>query len=725
MALTQQTFLGASIRGFNASMGWGSQASTCTVELVEDPVNGDNFDPPRVGTAVNFDYDGWHFGGLLQSYSQQYGQQGNPVFSVQIQDPRELLAGVQLILNDYTGGTGGVPNLYNIYGYLEALYGFGGSQVNKAGIPWWLVRDSFWNLQLAKPIYFRGAYFRFDPFVNLGLLPNYYRIPGDSISVLDYVQNICEAIACDFAVEMYPYSNSETSAVNLIQVRLIRRNIVPANNAINRFVRDTEGAVTKSSGYELSNEVTSRFVVGGKINSMYFQDRVTYNNETQYDDTIVPYWGYDAYDRLVIGRGNFNGATGKEYQFTLDGRPIAVQTGKTALVFYNTDLAEMHAARAGQESWEAFLGFHNSIPTSIHFGKSDLIGITDGNMNQELITALSNAKSSGADDLPKRAGVEFIETGHSTLRSQFVMEEGRRKLVGKVYSYIRKFATEYYGKKFMVRIPFVAGAWIPESNIIRLSMTPTQTGYVPEENWGIAVYKGYLPFNPEKFTDAQNKLYPYAGFVAIPKTGSSHFAFDKLSPKSFILDQYPNQSLGRMRENLYIKATVEENLVFINKRTMFGPRAVMVLDGPIADNVENTELESTLMIDELKNWLLEEPTVLSSGVVEQWASDFAVLAGADWNWKPKEADFMIPAMCAVPLENQILRYGPWYISNTAGKAEFENDSSLVPWNFGNFTAMNQAGWAKVTNALTSQQSHEQGQVEYPGVPTLTFGESPD
>jgi hypothetical protein len=127
------------------------------------------------------------------------------------------------------------------------------------------------------------------------------------------------------------------------------------------------------------------------------------------------------------------------------------------------------------------------------------------------------------------------------------------------------------------------------------------------------------------------------------------------------------------------------------------------------------------MINELKRWLLEEPTTITSAQADQWASDFAVLAGADWNWKPREADFQIPAMCAVPLESQILRYGPWYISNTAGKVEFENDSSLVPWNFGNYTAMNNAGWAKVTSALTSQQSHEQGQVEYPGVPTLSLG----
>ena len=178
MSFTQQTFLGASIRKFSATIGWGSQTSTLTVGLVEDPANSDSFNPPIMGSAVVFSYDDWQFGGILQSYQRDFGQQGNPVYSVQVEDPRELLSGVQLILQDYSGSTYGIENMYNIYGYLEALYGFGGSQSNESGIPWRLIRDAFYALQLAQPIYFRGSYFLFDPFFGLDFLPSYYRIGG-------------------------------------------------------------------------------------------------------------------------------------------------------------------------------------------------------------------------------------------------------------------------------------------------------------------------------------------------------------------------------------------------------------------------------------------------------------------------------------------------------------------------------------------------------------------
>ena len=174
MTFEQTTFLGASICNYNASVGWGNQVSTLSVELVEDPANGDSFDPPVVGSPVYFDYDGWKFGGLLQSYSRRYGQGGNPLISVQVQDPRTLLEGVQLIINDYSS-TVSVANLYNVYGYLESTYGFGGSLVNDTGIPWKYVRDAFIAMQITNPISFRGERFWFFPFQLMNMLPDCQR----------------------------------------------------------------------------------------------------------------------------------------------------------------------------------------------------------------------------------------------------------------------------------------------------------------------------------------------------------------------------------------------------------------------------------------------------------------------------------------------------------------------------------------------------------------------
>ena len=215
----QQTFLGASLRSFNVSAGFGDSSSTMGIELVNDEYNksdgtamgkgddvyhsgiNDNFNPPVVGSPVFFkfgknfatveqafrkDFDqlystptnridtlkvpanpfplittalpikyrdsghylvekdniagtatwmdksilldpntNWRgfahftFGGILQSYTENRSEGGNPLYSVKLTDPREILANTQLMLNNYAGTTFNNKNLYNLYGFLE------------------------------------------------------------------------------------------------------------------------------------------------------------------------------------------------------------------------------------------------------------------------------------------------------------------------------------------------------------------------------------------------------------------------------------------------------------------------------------------------------------------------------------------------------------------------------------------------------------------------------
>lgn len=165
----QQTFLGASIRSFNINAGYGDSVSTLSVDLVNDEFNTsdgsgigisdsddvyhngvlDRFAPPPVGSPVFFkfgtkkasvnesyknlyddiynnnvavnSYAKFHlcFGGILQSYVQNRGPGGNPLYSVQVVDPREILSNVTLILNNYSGTTFNNANMFNIYGFLE------------------------------------------------------------------------------------------------------------------------------------------------------------------------------------------------------------------------------------------------------------------------------------------------------------------------------------------------------------------------------------------------------------------------------------------------------------------------------------------------------------------------------------------------------------------------------------------------------------------------------
>lgn len=168
----QQTFLGASIRNFNINAGFGDSSSTLNIELVNDEYNKsdqtgygsgddiyhngqyDDFKPPPIGSPVFFKFgkrkssvdqafcglykeiystieggggdcdeditkNSFCFGGILQSVIENRGQGGDPLFSVQVVDPREILSNVTIIMNDYGESVLDTHNLFNLYGFLE------------------------------------------------------------------------------------------------------------------------------------------------------------------------------------------------------------------------------------------------------------------------------------------------------------------------------------------------------------------------------------------------------------------------------------------------------------------------------------------------------------------------------------------------------------------------------------------------------------------------------
>ena len=59
------------------------------------------------------------FGGILQTYTQSRSPAGNPLYTVNVVDPREILSNVTLILNNYAGPTYEQKNVLNLYGFLE------------------------------------------------------------------------------------------------------------------------------------------------------------------------------------------------------------------------------------------------------------------------------------------------------------------------------------------------------------------------------------------------------------------------------------------------------------------------------------------------------------------------------------------------------------------------------------------------------------------------------
>jgi hypothetical protein len=119
----QTRFLGASVDRFSAQVDWNGTGGGLQVELVEDLCNGDAFAPPGVGMPVHFAMGGFTQGGILQNWKQNDSATGAKSYTVNVVSPRDVISSCNVVLQSYNGPTYGVPNLANVFGWLEAYFG--------------------------------------------------------------------------------------------------------------------------------------------------------------------------------------------------------------------------------------------------------------------------------------------------------------------------------------------------------------------------------------------------------------------------------------------------------------------------------------------------------------------------------------------------------------------------------------------------------------------------
>ena len=679
------TFLGASIINFNSSIGWGTQTSQLSVNLVEDASNGDVFAPPAVGQPVYFAYEGFSFGGILQSWRKRDDQSSHPTYEVTVTDPREILDGVQLILGGYTGGVSAVPNLVNIYGYWEGI-GFGNAEANDTGIPWERITDGYVNLQTAGGrISFRGYDYLIDFNTILTLpLSSSYRVGGEYISLIEFIDDVCNASGHDYYITLY-YS----APFHVITVHTINRNIIPVFGAVQAFIDATDGVTSKEVGRELRNETNAKFLTGGQKEDLYLQYfTLGLGDGYPYDNDIWPFWGTDINGNAIIGSG-IDGS----HAFTINTSSLRNATIGTS---YFTDTREMRAALLGEDVWQRFLISQDNT-LGVHYHKATDLGI--GGTFGDFDAVVAGVPGTELSRKKLAEFVRFLAVDIDRLR----IDNPKFRRNNQFYEWLSNYASSYYGKQFMVRTPFISMDYESGTGRIVSDYEPVDTGFVDSSLWATAIASHILPSGLHKFTDQQDKIYPYVRFTDTVPSGL--YDVSELSEDSYVLyDGY-----------LFVKAQVDERFIFVNKSTLSDPRVVVTLPGRVKpkDSINNSKGAFLTFWNALKT-AVPAPS-------DDDLDDLLSRAGADNFFIAQEGLSYRPDMAAVPTRSNIETYGPWYATSADGKVEYEKDDSLVPWNYGGYTYMNLVGQATVNTNISYEQANEGGTIVVPGGPTNNIG----
>jgi hypothetical protein len=760
MAFTQQTFLGASIVSFRGSLGWGDNPSTLTVSLVEDPANGDSFSVPGVGVPVLFAYSDWTFGGIIQNWKKDYSPGGHPVYEVILVDPREILGGVQLILSGYSDTTYGVPNLVNVFGYHENQFGFGSAEVNDSGIPWQKVRDAVVVLtalgsssSYGGPISLGGYVYSVN-LAGLPSLPSYYRVPAQSMSLMEYIKFVCDAANYDFFFTCTP-----TGGGGYITLVTINRNIEPISGAIDQYISSVGGSVSKNAGYELRNEITSKFLTGGPVSEMYIQANIAAagGEDEDFDtnpeeNSVWPYWGLDYEGNVIIGENN-----GAYHQFNIPTKGINVYGVGD---YYPTDVAELMAAYEGYDSWLAFLALYNNNKyvnedfafyvdsdsasdfdtdilrdplTDVSLHNAALQNITYHHQNKlnphygkssrfkssSLIAHEFAIKIMGMDtSIAQKIGPEdFAPFDSKNLSSIAKVKlpnaiENEQDNLQALFQFISSYARSYYGQQFMIRMPFIESARDSESNNITISRQPVAAGFIDEDQWETAITNNYLPGNIDRMLDQDYKIKAYVRFNDITDLDLSN------------IDE-SNLIISDDGKSAFILCDISQQIVYLDKETQYSPRVIVTLPGPVFPMVGPYQYSMFGVLTQFMCGEFCNPSRPGGPLTKAQASSaiakiFSSVSATNLNFAIAPL-YIVPDIFVVPLQSNIARYGPWYATGANGQLDLEIDETLVPWAFGGYDEMNQAAEAKVTSAISRYQTHEAGSIQFPGVPTIQMG----
>ena len=500
--------------------------------------------------------------------------------------------------------------------------------------------------------------------------PQYFRLAGPQDTLMNIISTICSIAGCDFYIELLITPGLQ----KVIKVRTSKRKEQPTLGVIEQYIQDNldQQVISRDVGRELRNENTSSFLYGGYLQTVY---------EQLTDSDIIQHWGFDSEGDL--NAATFNAGTG-DWEVTVDLRPLNLNL-KNPLAANSVTVTEteFRCALGSIDTWRTYA----LSPTRTALG--DLIaaqhagaGVNIGNLPFAAIGAVGNLF----------AGMNPIALNDNANND---VEGDLAKDLDKIHQFISDFAEEVYGKKFLVKLPFVCFQTDSDSGKVMYSDNPTSAGGYPAR--GVTEILGLTFASSElDFFSNDNQLVNSFAYFDTATVG----AF----PKS------PDDTITH-NDDIFVKATVEEKIISYE-----GVPAALITISAVEDSKDkpNDMLEGVrILIDKVNAGGEEKVNELALNNEAGKLGDVA-LAAAFRRRSPDKA--------AVPMISNTDRYGPYGYEGPAGQVGFQAADNIVPWNYGGYTVMDAAAAEQAQDGVTYMQVGEKGSISFPGSPRHRLGQ---
>jgi len=601
--------------------------------------------------------------------------------------------------NEFAAGVGGIN-----YAPTAKIFG---TIKNSDGVDWGQVRN--YLRQLDPAVCFAGYCYTVD-FSALPGSPG-YKLPGTHMTLMQIVERVCE----DHGYDFYCYL---TNSGKTIAVSTIDRKLAPVTGIIEGYVAGNEHVVSSSYGREMRDELCNSFLVGDNVKVVWqMQLGCTKANASDDNCGIWPYWGH-INGNAIIGEGINN-----DHTFFVDARTWGIP----GLPYYIIDVGEIRAALSGRDNWEDyFLAIVNSVAAGqVGWPALKTQSVTQKKM---LEPRLGLSSTINLKDL----ALAFGGGGGGVGAAKRLLQEWANKFIARknksktnnpqktaadiIFENVVKMGNDYYGKKYMVRIPWQC--YDMRGMVGRDDFRMDTNWELAEGGWTeaydvIGLNRVADPFGFEKFRSDEGLTTSFALFQPM----NLH------QPKGFTEENsWQNPAVNPNRAWVKASPTTDEGdrgFVFKNATLRTDPRAVMTLAfNPMLtkaaigeDNIPN---DSNLLKIFLK--LVGATDAQALELLNHAKNQFktAPLASVDIPG--------LPAAIAVPMRSTRITYGPWTNTNgfELGKTEFIKDTEVVPWNFGSVATMNLAARLKVDYRQSKQLMAEKGNIQIAGAPIVNL-----
>ncbi len=475
------------------------------------------------------------------------------------------------------------------------------------------------------------------------------------------------------------------------------------------------------------------------------------------------FFGFDVQGQPIVGvKPNGTQFADDDYTFNLNGSEISdilgevgnginvypynTEVGSTYIPnnSYPTNILELRCALVSFDSWGLYLTIYKPYLANllnIHGGFDPI------NPGQAVsIVGLVN----DARGLANRLGTMF-QNAHWPAVAQ------------RLYEFVRNAAITYYGKMFIVKLPFQMQVKIDQfTGETSFSDEIADSGFSPEGNFIL----GLNFVNENFFLSDDGRFFP---FVRMPYVSlfNSIGTLGNVGPGGELLPLPPkfvyanvaqindNESVVQWEiipdttdptspnsNNTKIFSRCEQGVFApVGMNGLLGGGNVFFIPDGLGFNVPCIVIRIANAVwgqaEDVLGSTQDLSAILNSAFSPQGVTQYPI--PTDAFGVPRTLQNLIrargtpvnlgihppaiyPNAVAVTFKSNQFVYGPWGQFNLNGKLEFEQDEGLVPWEYGSYDLMNQAAIAKLNTIAKGNQVLERGSWTEAGLPKASVGD---